>query len=386
MPVLTRHVLAELLRVFSVTLAIVTAIFLFAGIVIDLMPRDLGALQIARLMPFLLPEALRNSTQAAALFAVCSVFGKMASSNELVAIKSLGISPMVVIKPAICLAVAQSLFCVWLYDVGEGWGKDGVDRVVLESAEEIAYGMLAAQRSYSTPHLAINVKRVEGRRLIRPTLLYQPPNDAHAITITAEEGLLRTNLRERTLTISFYNGTAYAGEELTMAFPDTFEQVVPLGEATRTPADAADSHPTMGEIRATIAQLRLQLPQLKKAAAAAGRDQPGAPEAAAARAKYETAARKLTMLEALFHRRWANGFFCLAYCMVGIPIAAGSRSGEALKAFFLSFVPIVFVNQPLHNFSIKLAEAGEAPAWWPWFGNFVLMAAGAWMMRHTVRH
>lgn len=320
------------------------------------------------------------------MYTVCAVFGRMASNNELLAAKSLGISPMVFVRPALCLATVASFACIWLYDLGSSWGAAGMRRVVIESVEAIAYSKLNAQRSYSTPHLTINVKRMDGHRLIRPTLLYQPPDDEQPITITAAEGYLRTNLRDNTLSMMFRNGTVYAQEETRLVFPETFEQVVPLSRASKDYNDEDWQGETLVYLRKQAEQRERRIPQMEAVLRSAERD--GLAEEALARLRQdlEREREKVIYLRAVYHRRWANGFMCLSFAMVGIPVSILLRSGEALKSFLVCFLPIVTVNHPLHNFSVKLAQAGEAPAWWPWFGNFVLMGVGVWLLRKSCRH
>ena len=99
---------------------------------------------------------------ATILLAACSVFGRMSADNEIVAIKSLGISPMVVIYPALSLAFIVSLVAVWINDIAVSWGRIGIYRVVVESVEEVAYSMLRTQRAYTTRQFSINVKGVSG--------------------------------------------------------------------------------------------------------------------------------------------------------------------------------------------------------------------------------
>ena len=210
------------------------------------------------------------------------------------------------------------------------------------------------------------------------------------MTITAEEGFLRTNLEDKTLTIMFRNGTAYAGDELTMAFPDTFEQVIPLSAASRE-EDASTEPVTQAVLRKRVALGVRHIAQLQAALRAAAKS-PAANSAEAMQAvarleqDLQTTTDTVVYSRAVIHRRWANGFFCLAYAMIGIPVSIRLKSGEALKSFLVCFLPIVMVNQPLHNFSIKMAQSGEAPAWWPWFGNLVLMAVGIWLLRKAVKN
>jgi len=172
MKIISRYVLIELLQVFLVSLSALTLFMLVVGLVKEAQQQGLGLLQIARLVPFVLPEAMRFAVPGTMLFAVASVFGRMSATNEITALKAAGITPMAAIWPAIALAVVVSFISVWLNDVAVSWGRDGVRRVIVNSVEEIIYGRLRQQRSYSTPQVSINVKGVEGRRLIRPTLSF----------------------------------------------------------------------------------------------------------------------------------------------------------------------------------------------------------------------
>ena len=127
-------------------LAISVGLMLFVGALLDL-PKDVGVAEIVLMLPYLLPEAMCNAMQAAALFAACSVFGRLRAGNEMLALSSLGVSPFKVIRPVVVLAVLMSLTCVWLYDVGEWWGQKGIHQVVINSAETIAFRYLRTKHA-----------------------------------------------------------------------------------------------------------------------------------------------------------------------------------------------------------------------------------------------
>ncbi|MCH8252900.1 MAG: LptF/LptG family permease [Planctomycetes bacterium] len=128
----------------------------------------------------MLPNALRFAVPGTLLFSACSVYGRMSAHNEISAIKSLGISPWVIIFPGLVLAFLFSLLTVWLNDVAVSWGRHGMQRVVIESIEQIAYSKLRTQKAYSTPNFSISVKRVVDKTLIRPTLVLQGSGDSPA--------------------------------------------------------------------------------------------------------------------------------------------------------------------------------------------------------------
>lgn len=387
MQIIARYVLLDYLLVFFIALVVAAGLLLFVGAMLDL-PPDIGGAEMLLMMPYLVPEAIRNAMQAAALFAACSVFGRLAASNELLALSSLGISPFKVIRPVLLVSALLSLSCVWLYDLGESWGQKGIHRVLVDSAEAIAYRYLRTQRSYSKGHVVLNVKSVVGRKLIRPTLIMETPDQPEPVTVSAEEGELRTVGREHGLSIVMRNGTVYIGNVASMAFPDTMEQVVSFGQAEgrgRWPPvnrSLANLQEDIADQRAIIAGLERVL----RISTAAWMAATVPLDLAAPTRELQTEREHLHWIQAQVNRRWTNGFFCLAYVMIGIPVAMRIRSRDYLTSFFACFLPVVLLNHPLHNFCIKLAESGRAPAVMPWAGDLLLIVLGAFLLSRSLRH
>ena len=390
MNVLTRSVLIDYLLVFVLALAISVALLLFVGASLDL-PKDVGVSEILLMLPYLLPEAVRNAMQAAALFAACSVFGRLSAGNEILALSSLGVSPWKIIRPVVLLAVLMSVSCVGLYDIGESWGQKGIHQVVVNSAEAIAYRFLRTKHTYTKGHVTLNVKAVEGRKLMRPMLVMERPDHAEPITISAEEAELRTQGQNRELALVMRNGTAYIGNKLSYAFPDVQEQIIPLVD----PGDGLPNWPpkfcTLADLRKDIAREEVALAHLEQNPLDTAPlwhtapSPPGAPPVSHAEL-LDTEREHMHWLEAQVNRRWANGFFCLAFVMMGIPVSMRVRSRDYLTSFFACFLPVVLLNHPLHNFCIKLAESGRAPAQLPWVGDVLLIGFGALMLHRALRH
>ena len=135
---------------------------IIVGVVREAAAQNLPLGQVLRLIPYILPDALRFTVPVTLLLATTSVYARMSGANEVVAVKALGISPMVLLWPGSSLAFLLSLVTVWLNDLAVSWGRNGVQRVVLEAVEEIAYGMLQSQQRLQLADFSINVKRVEG--------------------------------------------------------------------------------------------------------------------------------------------------------------------------------------------------------------------------------
>jgi len=344
-------------------------------------------------VPYVLPEAMRFAVPGTMLFAVASVFGRMSAANEITALKAAGITPMAAIWPAATLAVVVSFVSVWLNDVAVSWGRDGVRRVVVGSVEEIIYGRLRQQRSYSTSQLSINVKGVDGRRLIRPTLSFQPGGSSPPVTVSAAEAALRADAAAGTLTITCRDGTVHVGD-VKAVFPDTIERVVPLDAVSRKGGGSeSPSEIAMANFPKARADQLAKIDQLEQIAAGktalgilTGRMEQTTPAAVAADREQAAAARsRLNRIIMEPWRRWANGFSCLCFVLVGAPMAIRMRNADFLTSFFLCFLPILIVYYPLFMLGVSRAKAGTLPAPAVWMANVLIAMWGVWLLRRVIR-
>ena len=394
MKIISRYVLSELLQVFLVALTALTLFMLVIGLVKEAQQQGLGFLQIAALVPYVLPEAMRFAVPGTMLFAVASVFGRMSASNEITALKAAGITPMATIWPAMALAVVVSFVSVWLNDVAVSWGRDGVRRVIVGSVEEIIYGRLRQQRSYSTPQVSINVKGVDGKKLIRPTLSFQPGGSAAPVTVSAAEAQLRADAAAGTLVITFRDGTLHVGD-FKAVFPDTIERVVPLNTVSQknivstSPSEIAmaDFTKARTEQIARISQLEQESAAKTAMAILSGRMEqsvPGAVEFERQAVKQEQSRLKRIIMEPW--RRWANGFSCLCFVLVGAPMAIRMRNADFLTSFFLCLLPILIIYYPVFMLGISRVKAGALPPSAVWMGNVLMMLWGLWLLRRVVRN
>jgi lipopolysaccharide export system permease protein len=389
---MTRYVLGQLLAVFFFSLGVLTLLILVIGLVKEAHDQGLGMVQIAQMIPFVLPMALTFSIPATALFTVSLVYGRMASANEVVALKSLGISPWSILWPMFCAATLLSLFCVLCNDLAAGWGREGLKRVVINSIEEIAYGHLRTERSFRTGRFSIAVKQVEGRRLIEPIVTFTADDELPSIVIRAEWAELHADTVEDTLTITLHNGSA-SGAGVQLNFPGTEQRVLPLADGQKRSRGWAPAEMPLGKIGGAIAQQKIRIEDLQEQLAARGAfDMLTGDMAALAPSAWQEADGQLRSYEHQLHRlevepsrRWASGFSCLCFVLVGGPLAIRLRNANFLTTFFLCFGPILLIYFPFLMITIGQAKIGALPPWTIWTGNLVLALSGLWILRHVLR-
>ena len=390
MRILTRYVLRSLLLQFLLALATLTTFFLVVGLAREAIEQGLGLTQVVLLVPYVLPDSLRFSIPATILFAVCVTYGRLAGFNELVAIKSMGISPMTIVWPALVMSFLLSLAAVWLNDVAVSWGRQGVQRVILESFEEVAYGMLRSKGSFSNGNFSITVKSVEGRRLIYPILKFRTSRDAPATTITAQWAELRSDAEANELKIVFHDAKADFGDG-SVTWPDTYEHVIQLGSANISgrPSDMAMRR-IPKQIENTRQNIAATNQELATRAAfqmtAGGLDDLTDSEWQGHYQRLDKLDKHLARLHTEPHRRWASGFSCLCFVLVGVPWAIRLRNADYLTTFFVCFLPILVIYYPLLAYGLGQAKGGDLPPYSVWLGNVILAAAGYWALRRVMRY
>ncbi len=350
---------------------------------------------IARLLPFIFLIALQYSVPATLLFAVCCVYGRISADNEVIAIKSAGVSPMRILRPAWLLGLLVSIPSVWLNDQAVSWARPGMQRVVLLSLEEILYRVLSSQRSYSSDKgFSIHVDDVEDRWLIKPTIWMFSGNSSQLTTIHAERARIAVDSQKDTLTIELVDSFVDMDRDTQATWNHSQVIELPLGMASNsTGTTSSPSNYSMAEIPGELRQQqelndrrREYLATQFSFALGSGRYKDiNSPVAQQMQGEIAWTEGRMARLKTEPMRRWSLGFSCLAFVWMGVPMAILIRSADYWWSFGLCFIPILLVYYPIFGLALELAKKGTWPASSLWLGNIVLAVIGTWLMRKIVK-
>jgi lipopolysaccharide export LptBFGC system permease protein LptF len=379
---LTRFILRELCKTFGIALSALTFLligFLLAEAKIEY---GLGPSTSMRLVPFVLPRALAYSLSAAWLLSVVIVYGSMSMSNELLAISASGISPLRPLKTAFAFAALLTIPAIWLMDLGNSWGKDGIHRVVFESATDIAYRRLRADKSFSSKYLSVWVKGIEGHELIEPTILFSPSGKVQ-FSARAEVGTLDLDAHERELVVQLSNGLATTQNDESLRFPDDLTLRIPLRDAIGI--DFGQNY-TLRQLPAKIESQAQRVQQLEqqnlrqKADLAIAADTKHADDRRELEKQLEGERFNLFRLRCFQHRRISQGFCCFSFTIFGLPLAILLRGRDLTSRFFLSYLPIIMFFYP---FEFRLARMSSLPPYTIWACHAVLIVGGIFLLRRV---
>ncbi len=397
MHTLPRYVLTELTKWFLLSLGVLTTLMIVGLLIRDGLKLGLPPEKIFYLIPYVLPDALRVAIPVTLLLATTVVYSRMAGDNEVLALKAQGISPMAILWPLIVLSFVLSLVTVWLNDKAVSWGRRGAQQVVIESVEDIVYGMLRREGGYSSSSFSINVTSVEGHRLINPVVWIQRQGKGQGVSITAAEAELHSDREKGQLLITVRQGRVEieGKRQQGYRFPDVETIPIPLRDASRTdrrtrrPADLP-----LREITDEISNQEKALDSYEQELAARAAFQMlsgdfhalSGPEWEVQAGVAEGMRRRLHLLRTEPPRRWSAGFSCLFFAWVGAPMAMRRKNGEALTTFCLCFLPILAVYYPILMGMVDSAKHGTMPALCVWAGNVLLALWGALLLRKVLRY
>ena len=110
------YIFRDLLKVFSLAAFVISGIMSFAGLLRPLTERGLAADQAGLILAWLLPAMMVYSLPVAALFATTFVYGRLASDNEITAIRAAGVPTGIfgVAFPAFVLGIGSAFISLVL--------------------------------------------------------------------------------------------------------------------------------------------------------------------------------------------------------------------------------------------------------------------------------
>ena len=116
--ILQRYIMGEVLRSFTLALPTITAVPLLFMVMLEATKTGLTPAEILHLVPFVIPGSLPYTIPVSLLLAVTVVYGRLSSDNELVAMKTAGLSAFSALRPALILGILFHLGTGVLLQIG----------------------------------------------------------------------------------------------------------------------------------------------------------------------------------------------------------------------------------------------------------------------------
>ncbi len=354
MKILRNYILKELMGPFLISLAVFTFVMVMGNIVkmADMViNKGVSPFSMLKIFLVLIPYLLSYTLPMAMLTAVIMCFGRLASDNEVVAMKASGISLYKIGFPVIIFAFIVSLFQVYLNDNIIAKAHYYTRRIVKEIG-------IKNPTAYLEPGTFIKdfkdyiifINSIRGNK-IKNVRIYRLQENAPTQTVIAQGGEFSSMPGKDTIVLKLINGTA---DEPDPKKPNVFYKVnfkrynmvlnlsqqLPSAEVSKKPKDMS------------IKELKEEILQMKASGI------------------------KAIPLITEIHKKLALAFSTFVFVLVGLPIAINTRRREKSVAFGVSLA-LVLAYYGIFIGGKALALKEVLPPWaGMWAGNLIFLIAG----------
>jgi lipopolysaccharide export system permease protein len=374
MKILVRYVLAELFKIFFLAVTVLTFFLVAIMGVREALRSGLPLGLTLGILPYFLPEVLGITIPICVLLAVVTFFSRFSATREYLAVLAVGIQPKVLIWPVLTWATAISLVTVGCYEGSARWGRPQMREMILQAIPRIVLARLEMDKSLWMPSFSLVVREVRGNLLQHAVITIPARGDHPQVTITAETVELKRDPTSGNLVLRCFNGDLEVADKGRVQFSDWMEHMISLEGQTRP---LRREWLAMHEIPGAVKRIREELARVMGHMV---RLPEGSTELAKLQRQRHELELQLRRLATEPVRRWANGFACLCFTLVGIGVAIRSRSENVLTNFFLCFTPISALYYPLLTVGEQFTALGYLPPIGFWIANLCMVVPGVWLL------
>ena len=422
--ILQRYVMGEVVRAFALALLTITAVFVLIVVMTEASRMGLSPRDIYRLVPFVIPSSLPYTIPVSLLFAVTVVYGRMASDNEVVAVKTAGLSAWTLLWPAILFGLCLSVLLIYLSGAPIPRANHLAKQAIFKDMEEMFYKVLKKHGELDRPNwpFLITVRDVEGKTLIGATFKHRTSKGARTPAAPEPEGQagkvaptrpaddpnefdLIVMAKRATITFDSKKGEALvhlvdAESQTHGKQSNTFlinDQVLrmPLPDKGNPNALKKVQEWTTAELDAEQAKFRSLIAKERKRRAidaglwiASGRiERVNWKQFQSAFTDYRRWEQKSFEYETEKQMRVALSFGSFFFVLLGAPVGILFARRDFLSAFITCFLPIIIVYYPLTLFGINMGKEGIInPTVALWVGNSALAVLAGFVWHPIMKH
>jgi lipopolysaccharide export system permease protein len=394
-------VVDQVLRSFLMALVTVTAIFVLFMVMGEATRQGLAPLDTLRIVPYIIPSSLPFTIPVALLFSVSVVYGRMASDNEIVAIKTAGISAVTVLIPTWVLGLGLTAGLWYSSNDAIPRATHAFRNILLQDFEDLFYKQLKKDGQFDNPGTPffVSVREVDGRILKDAIFKHrkskEEPNifdfvvaSKHArVKFDVAAGLVRVLMDDA-------ETTGEMSKRFLISINGQTELQYPLPKDQKFQFEKRIQEMTNDELseQQVVLEKKISRERLRQAVAAtmwiaSGRiERVKWPEVGQAYKEFPFWKKRNDEFETekYFRAALAGGTICFVW--LGAPVGILLARRDFLSSFILCFLPIILAYYPVMLLGVNLAKEGAATPWIIFGGNAALLLIGTIVVRKVRRH
>ncbi|SIO62302.1 lipopolysaccharide export system permease protein [Singulisphaera sp. GP187] len=400
--ILQRYVMGEVLRAFALALLTVTSIIVLFMVMIEASNMGLSPTEIVHLVPYMVPGSLLYTIPVSLLFSVTVVYGRLASDNEIVAIKTAGLSTLFVLRPAIYLGFGLSIILLYLSYGPIPMANHKAKQIILADMEEAFYKVLKKERQFDKAEwpFMIIVRDVEGKTMLDATFKHRTGVVGQG-TPRSFDTIVQAKKARIHFDMTKHQAQVYLDEaEINNPSKDVSlinNQILPFdlpAERRALNQKRIQEQTTPEMIKDQVNFLELMQKERKRWAMSASLgigmgllDRVQWKSVEVSFRDYGNWEMQWRALETEKHQRIAMSCGSLFFVLLGAPVGIIFARRDFLSAFISCFVPIIILYYPLILLGTNMGKDDILPPVVAlWLGNTVLGVLSGFVLPSVMKH
>lgn len=355
--ILSLYIIREISSLFLLGIVIFTLVLLMGRLITltDLVvSHGVPLADVSRMILYLVPSLLVFTIPMAFLLAVLLAFGRLSADNEIVVIKSCGLSLFQVMPPVIVCALVAVLLALGASTIGVPWGNSAFKELSLQVLKRNITATIREKTFWDDiPGVVMYTDLYEEQsHTLKGVIIHDGRNPDRPMTIFARDGVVTSAAGSQALLLSLQNGSIH------IAGTGGLYRLVYFGEYSMTIGEKGSSTKIFrNEPDMWISELRRQI------------DDP-----------VISPKNRLKMM-AEFHSRFTFPFASLVFAILAVPLGIQNRRSGKSGGFTVSMI-IILAYYVLMSVARTVAERGVVPPVVAlWIPNLIFFAMGWFLLR-----
>jgi lipopolysaccharide export system permease protein len=353
-----------------------------------------------------IPSTLPYTIPVSLLFAVTVVYGRLAGDNEIIAIKTAGLSVTTVLWPTFILAGGLSLL---LLHLSGGWIPNCTHMaklVLFKDLEDTFYKLLKRDRQFDNERwpFLIKVRAVEGKVMTDATFKHKDKENPGSFdgVIQAKRARLKFDLPAKMVRVFLEDAELQRLRHDADVFLINNRRLdIPIPPDSQFNMDKKIQEYTNRDLVVELANRRRLIATERKRQAilvglgyASGLVEPiDWSQVKEAQINHPYWVRECNEFETEWHLRISMAVGSLVFVIVGAPVGILFAKRDFLSAFISCFLPIITLYYPLMLCGVNVSKEGLlaplgllAPVVSLWMGNLLLALMSLLVLPPVIRH
>jgi len=360
--IINRYLFAEMIGPFVINLVFFTFIFLMAEMlkITDLIVNyNIGLFTILKLLIFSTPYFLTFVIPMSIMIAILLTFLRLSNDNEIIALKSAGISIYRLLPPVLTFCFIGFIFTIFMSLYGMRWSGMAIKEItfkIISSNIDIGLKERTFNDNFKNIMLYVNKIDVKTKELI-DVFIEDKMSKEVISTIVAPKGKLLSNPERYIYNLRLYNGLINNVDLKTRSTYTTMFKMYDLSLDLKKIAVSVATRKHRKEM--SIGELRRYLKNVKK------KDW-----------KYYKALMEV-------HKKFSIPFACFALGLLAVPLGIHSKSAKQSSGLVIGLL-FFLIYYLMLSAGMVFGETGAYPPFiGMWMPNLVMLSVGIYLLIKT---